>query len=130
VIAQGTPTQLKTQAGRASVVLTVTHAGDLDRAERLMRECVGEVYVEAGPRRLTAQASGLADISRLAEVFVASDLPVDDLGLQRPSLDDVFLHLTGHRAEEASAASSTGEDDGFDDRRGRPTDAAMEGALR
>ncbi|MEP7090568.1 MAG: ATP-binding cassette domain-containing protein, partial [Nocardioidaceae bacterium] len=46
VIAHGTPTELKSQAGRASVVLTVTHAGDLGRAEELMRSCVGEVYVE------------------------------------------------------------------------------------
>ena len=128
VIAKGTPTQLKTQAGRASVVLTVTRAGDLPAAQRLMRDCVGEVYVEAGSRRLTAQASGLADISRLAEMFAASDIAVDDLGLQRPSLDDVFLHLTGHRAEDTSAESSTGDDADRVD--GTPTDSAMEGALR
>jgi ABC-2 type transport system ATP-binding protein len=77
VIAHGTPTDLKSQAGRASVVLT-----------------------EVGARRLTAQAGGLADMSRIGELFAASDIPVDDLGLQRPSLDDVFLHLTGHRAED------------------------------
>ena len=125
VIAHGTPTQLKTQAGRASVVLTVTHGDDLVRAEELMRACVGEVYVEVGPRRLTAQASGLGDISRLAEVFAASDIAVDDLGLQRPSLDDVFLHLTGHRAEDGSSAPDG--DETIDD---RAVDSAMEGALR
>ncbi len=100
VIAHGTPTDLKSQAGRASVVLTVTHGSDLERAEALMRQCVAEVYVEVGARRLTAQASGLADMGRIGELFAASDIPVDDLGLQRPSLDDVFLHLTGHRAED------------------------------
>ncbi len=101
IIAHGTPTELKSRAGRASVVLTVTHAGDVARAEELMRSCVGEVYVEAASRRLTAQASGLADMSRLGEVFADSGIPVDDLGLKRPSLDDVFLSLTGHRAESA-----------------------------
>jgi ABC-2 type transport system ATP-binding protein len=100
VIAHGTPTDLKSQAGRASVVLTVTHSCDLGRAEELMRRCVEEVHLEAGARRLTAQASGLADMSRIGEVFAASGIAVDDLGLQRPSLDDVFLHLTGHRAED------------------------------
>ena len=56
VIAAGTPTQLKDQAGRASVVVTLTHAADLDRAAELMRSCCAEVHVERGSRRLTAQA--------------------------------------------------------------------------
>jgi daunorubicin resistance ABC transporter ATP-binding subunit len=127
VIAHGTPTELKTQAGRASVVLTVTDASDLHEAERLMRACVDEVYVEPGPRRLTAQASGLEDMSRIGEAFAASDIAVDDLGLKRPSLDDVFLHLTGHRAEDPA-------DDPADDPAVDPTDpepdVELEGALR
>jgi ABC-2 type transport system ATP-binding protein len=100
VIAAGTPTQLKDQAGRASVVVTLTHAADLDRAEELMRSCCDEVHVERGSRRLTAQASGLGDMTRIAAVFETSGIELDDLGLARPSLDDVFLHLTGHRAED------------------------------
>jgi ABC-2 type transport system ATP-binding protein len=99
VIAAGTPTQLKDQAGQASVVVTLTHADDLDRAEALMRSCCAEVHAEAASRRLTAQAHGLGDMTRIAAVFEESGIELDDLGLKRPSLDDVFLHLTGHRAE-------------------------------
>jgi ABC-2 type transport system ATP-binding protein len=99
VIASGTPTQLKDQAGEAAVVLTLTHASDLEAAERLMREHSSEVHVDVGARRLTAKADGLGDMSRIGNAFDASGLAVDDLGLKRPSLDDVFLHLTGHRAE-------------------------------
>jgi ABC-2 type transport system ATP-binding protein len=104
VIAAGTPTQLKDQAGRASVVVTLTHAADLDRAAELMNSCCAEVHVERGSRRLTAQASGLGDMTRIASVFESSGIELDDLGLARPSLDDVFLHLTGHRAESDDAA--------------------------
>jgi ABC-2 type transport system ATP-binding protein len=100
VIAAGTPTQLKDRAGRASVVVTLTNASDLDRAAELMNSCCDEVHVERGSRRLTAQASGLGDMTRIAAVFETSDIELDDLGLARPSLDDVFLHLTGHRAED------------------------------
>ena len=100
VIAQGTPTQLKDQAGRASVVLTVSDGSDLLEAERLLRTCSDEVHVEAAARRLTAKASGIADMLRIGAVVEQSGIAVDDLGLARPSLDDVFLHLTGHRAEE------------------------------
>ncbi len=104
VIAAGTPTQLKDQAGRASVVVTHTHAADLDQAAALMRAHSPEVHVERGSRRLTAQAGGLGDMTRIAAVFESSGIELDDLGLARPSLDDVFLHLTGHRAETAPDA--------------------------
>ena len=109
VIAAGTPTQLKDQAGRASVVVTLTHAADLDRAEELMSSCCAEIHVERGSRRLTAQAGGLGDMTRIAAVFETSGIELDDLGLARPSLDDVFLHLTGHRAEGEDEDELTNE---------------------
>ena len=99
VIAAGTPTQLKDQAGAASVVLTLTHAADLPKAEELMRAHSPEVHVDVTARRLIAQADGLGDMTRIGTAFEHSGLQVDDLGLKRPSLDDVFLHLTGHKAE-------------------------------
>ena len=58
------------------------------------------MYVEPGARRVTAQAGGLADMSRIGAELADSGIEIDDLGLKRPSLDDVFLSLTGHRAEE------------------------------
>ena len=100
VIAAGTPTQLKDQAGAASVVVTVTQAADLQRAAELTRTVSSEVHVDETSRRITAKASGLTDMTRMAHVFEDSGIQVDDLGLKRPSLDDVFLHLTGHKAEE------------------------------
>jgi len=101
VIAAGTPTQLKDQAGAASVVVTLTHSADVRHAEQLLRSCSTEVHVEEASRRLTAKADGLGDMTTIAKVFQDSGVAVDDLGLKRPSLDDVFLHLTGHRAESA-----------------------------
>jgi ABC-2 type transport system ATP-binding protein len=109
VIAAGTPTQLKDQAGKASVVVTLTHAADLDVAARLMRSHSPEVHIERGSRRVTAQAGGLGDMTRIAAIFETSGIELDDLGLARPSLDDVFLHLTGHRAEDQAAAELTNE---------------------
>ena len=109
VIAAGTPTQLKDQAGAASVVVTLTHAADLPRAEELVRSCSPEVHVDTAARKLIAQADGLGDMSRIGNLFEGSGIEVDDLGLKRPSLDDVFLHLTGHRAEPERADDETDE---------------------
>src|ERR687889_1165521 len=64
IIAQGTPTQLKDQAGRASVVVTVTYAADLARAEEVVRRGTDEVHVDPPARRITARAGGLADMLR------------------------------------------------------------------
>jgi ABC-2 type transport system ATP-binding protein len=100
IIAQGTPLQLKDESGAAAVVITVSHGDDLPRAELLLRELVPELHVDEGARQLSAPASGLGEMTRIAAAFDGSGIELDDLGLKRPSLDDVFLRLTGHRAEE------------------------------
>ena len=109
VIAEGTPLQLKDRSGAAALVVTVSHAGDLEAAEALLRPHVHEVHVDAGARQLTAPAEGLGHMTRVAGIFDESAIVLDDIGLKRPSLDDVFLHLTGHRAEQTDTDGTTDE---------------------
>ncbi|CDO06958.1 daunorubicin resistance protein DrrA family ABC transporter ATP-binding protein [Mycolicibacterium cosmeticum] len=101
IIAKGTPLQLKQQAGNASLVVTVSHAADLPAARELLSRSGAEVHVDAGARQLTAAADGIAELTRVANWLQDNAIEVDDIGLSRPSLDDVFLSLTGHRAEDA-----------------------------
>src|SRR5690242_3562370 len=105
IIAEGTPLELKDRSGKASLVLTVSRAEDLQAAADMLRQRVSEVHVDEAARQLTAPAEGLRDMTRIAAVFEDSAIELDDLGLKRPSLDDVFLHLTGHRAEDTSAST-------------------------
>jgi len=104
IIAEGTPLQLKQQAGNASLVVTVSHPDDLAAAEALLAKSGGEVFVDAGARQLTAAADGLQDMTRVAGWLQDSNIDVDDIGLSRPSLDDVFLSLTGHRSGDQPGA--------------------------
>ena len=106
IIAEGTPLELKDRSGKASLVLTVSRAEDLQTAADMLRQRVSEVHVDEAARQLTAPAEGLRDMTRIAAVFEDSEIELDDLGLKRPSLDDVFLHLTGHRAEDPSTNSN------------------------
>lgn len=106
VIAEGTPLQLKDQSGAAALVVTVSDAADLPAARELIESQVSEVHVDEAARQLTAPANGLADMTRIASVFAESAIELDDLGLKRPSLDDVFLHLTGHRADPTTDTDS------------------------
>ncbi|WP_306514025.1 ATP-binding cassette domain-containing protein [Janibacter hoylei] len=102
IIAQGTPLELKNQSGATSLVVTVSRHDEVSRAAELVRGAVGEVHVDADARRLTAPGAGVADLTRIAGALDGAGIEVDDLGMQRPSLDDVFLSLTGHAAEEAT----------------------------
>ncbi|GAA1449353.1 daunorubicin resistance protein DrrA family ABC transporter ATP-binding protein [Mycobacterium cookii] len=120
VIAEGTPLQLKDQSGAAALVVTVSHPRDLEAAEALIRPHVREVHVDAGSRQLTAPAEGLGHMTRVAGIFDESGIVLDDIGLKRPSLDDVFLHLTGHRAEDG-AQDGTQDDETATEQAGRIT---------
>ncbi len=109
VIAEGTPLQLKDQSGAAALVVTVSHAQDLAAAEALISPHVREVHVDPGSRQLTAPAEGLGHMTRVAGIFEGSGIDLDDIGLKRPSLDDVFLHLTGRRAEQPTQSENDEE---------------------
>jgi ABC-2 type transport system ATP-binding protein len=109
VIAEGTPLELKDQSGAAALVVTVSHAGDLQTAEALLRPHVREVHVDVGARQLTAPSEGLGHMTGVAGIFDESGIVLDDIGLKRPSLDDVFLHLTGHRAEQETDDAAQGD---------------------
>ena len=107
IIAEGTPLELKDQSGRASLVITVSRPGDVGGAARIVREEVGEIHVDHDARHLAAPAEGIGALTRIAARLEAADIELDDIGLQRPSLDDVFLSLTGHRAEAEDDAEAT-----------------------
>lgn len=110
VIAEGTPLQLKDQSGAAALVVTVSQAQDLDEARSLLAPHVAEMHVDQGARQITAPSEGLGHMTRVAGILDDSGIVLDDIGLKRPSLDDVFLHLTGHRAEDRDEADHDADD--------------------
>jgi ABC-2 type transport system ATP-binding protein len=103
VIALGTADELKDQVGGERLELVLSDSSDLDTARTALQPvAVGEIQIDNGQRRVIVPVSGgsaiLVDaLGRLSEQSVK----VLDVGLRRPTLDDVFLALTGHEAEEA-----------------------------
>ena len=110
VIADGTPLELKDRSGKASLVVAVSRSEEVGRAAEIVRSEVGELHVDADARRITAPAEGVAALTRIAARLDEAGIELDDIGLQRPSLDDVFLSLTGHRAEEPDGADADSAD--------------------
>ncbi|MFD5734764.1 ATP-binding cassette domain-containing protein [Streptomyces sioyaensis] len=103
VIARGTADQLKARTGGERVEVVVHDPEHLTVADEVLRGFgKGEGTVDAHIRKLTVPVTGGAKL--LAEVIRELDLrgvEIDDIGLRRPTLDDVFLSLTGHHAEDA-----------------------------
>ncbi|MFC0315668.1 ATP-binding cassette domain-containing protein [Gordonia phosphorivorans] len=107
IIAEGTPLQLKDQAGSASVVATLTHAHQIGPAREALAVTATEIFVDESARSLTLPAGGLADLTRVAQLLESGGFEVDDLSLSRPSLDDVFLSLTGRRTTPTDDTEET-----------------------
>jgi ABC-2 type transport system ATP-binding protein len=101
VIARGTADQLKAQTGGERVEVVVHEREHIATASEVLRGFgKGETTVEEHTRKLTVPVTGGAKL--LAEVIRELDsrgIEIDDIGLRRPTLDDVFLSLTGHVAE-------------------------------
>jgi ABC-2 type transport system ATP-binding protein len=101
VIARGTADQLKAQIGGERVEVVVHEREQIPAAvQALAGYALGEATVERNTRRITVPVTGgakvLADVIRDLD---ARDVEIDDIGLRRPTLDDVFLSLTGHATE-------------------------------
>ncbi len=108
VIARGTADELKAQIGGERLELVVASVADLPATLAVLRE-VGtgepsgddhtrraEIFVDTGPKAL------IEALRRLDGQGIA----VQDVALHRPTLDDVFLSLTGHGAESASTEAA------------------------
>ncbi|KMO98336.1 ATP-binding cassette domain-containing protein [Streptomyces roseus] len=100
VIARGTSDQLKAQTGGERVEVVVHEREHMNGARAVLAGFgKGETTVEQHTRKLTVPVSGGAKL--LAEVIRELDsrgIDIDDIALRRPTLDDVFISLTGHAA--------------------------------
>jgi daunorubicin/doxorubicin transport system ATP-binding protein len=100
VIAEGTPGQLKASVGSGALHVRLLDPDQRSEAERLLARELGAVLLEPDPAALSVQcanpdraAEAIAELSR-------SGVRIADFSVGQPSLDEVFLALTGHPAEE------------------------------
>jgi ABC-2 type transport system ATP-binding protein len=106
VIATGSPDELKSAIGGDWLDVVLRDAADLPAAAAILaRVATAEPAADPDRRRLTAPvADRVTALTEVVRELAAAGLAVADLGLRRPTLDEVFLSLTaGHRAEEVPA---------------------------
>ncbi len=103
-IARGTSDELKAQTGGERIELVLVDAIRRDDAVRILAEVsIGEVQIGDNDRELTAAVKGgVPQLRTVLQELETADIDVLDIGVRRPTLDDVFLSLTGRAAEDAA----------------------------
>jgi ABC-2 type transport system ATP-binding protein len=102
-IAHGTADQLKAKVGGERVEVVVATSADVPATAAILGQISQEeVHIDEPTRKVTAAVTGGIDIlGELVQRLTDGQCGIVDIGLRRPTLDDVFLSLTGHVAEEA-----------------------------
>jgi ABC-2 type transport system ATP-binding protein len=110
VIAEGTSDQLKAQVGGERLELTVASTRDVELTRKALAPlAIAEIAVDERGHHVVVPVSGGADL--LVEAVRLLDgeaIKVLDIGLRRPTLDDVFLTLTGRSAEDEKSEEERG----------------------
>jgi ABC-2 type transport system ATP-binding protein len=109
VIAEGTPDELKATAGASYLAVTVSADSDPDTAADVLAALgTGPVSTGPGERQLRVLADGQPHLAtRAVQVMARAGVYLDDCRISRPSLDDVFLILTGHQASQQEGAAGS-----------------------
>ncbi len=108
VIASGTPEQMKRMVGGERIEATVGVDGNLEKAAEVLSAVASQgeqVVVDRGRRSVSIGVSGgFASLSEAVKRIETAGIQLEDLALRRPTLDEVFLKLTGHVAETSEEA--------------------------
>jgi ABC-2 type transport system ATP-binding protein len=113
-IAHGTADELKAQVGGERIEVVVSTDAEVAVARRILDQlAVGDLHVDDHTRAISAPVSGGAkDLMMALRRLDAEAVEVLDVGLRRPTLDDVFLTLTGHAASDEGTTDGPAEQNG------------------
>ena len=100
IIAEGTSGELKARVGRGALHLRLEDPEKRPEAESFLSERLGlSVYLDSDPAELAARLSSPEDATGVLRQLTEAGLRVSSFSFGQPSLDEVFLTLTGHAAE-------------------------------
>jgi ABC-2 type transport system ATP-binding protein len=107
VIAKGTSNELKSQVGGDRIEIVVESAGDVTKAAGLIQEfgSAPAITEDLTKTILLPVAGGSTAIVNIVRKLDENKISIADIALRRPTLDDVFLSLTGHATENTEEVS-------------------------
>ena len=104
-IARGTSQELKRRIGGEHLDVHLARAEDLARVEAVLREvAIGAIRTETEEALISVPvAKGVEALGTVMAELTAQNVEIVDIGLRRPTLDDVFMELTGQKAQEVAS---------------------------
>lgn len=99
IIAQGTADELKSRVGKDRLELTIKEHADFEKAASMIQ---GEAMLKDEKRRTLSLAtdSNVSGVKQILDQMEQAGIQIESLSLHKPTLDDVFMNLTGHKAEK------------------------------
>ncbi len=105
-IAKGTPSQLKSLVGDQRVDVVAEDSAGFQGLVAALEPAGFELSVQPEERRISIPAPDeIGDLNRVSMVVADAGIPIDEIALRRPTLDDAFISLTGHRADQGEDPS-------------------------
>jgi ABC-2 type transport system ATP-binding protein len=108
VVAEGTSNELKASVGSASLQLKLAHKKDSNQAAQIIQKLLKVQAATGANGTLTAPMTDPDRVTDLLVAFRTAGVRLSELSVQKPSLDEVFLAITGHDARNAATTKDEG----------------------
>ncbi|HEY4479828.1 MAG TPA: ATP-binding cassette domain-containing protein [Candidatus Paceibacterota bacterium] len=104
IIAEGSADELKSRVGKERIEITIDQNSDFEKAVSLIH---GEaVKQKKEDRSISLSTDGsVREVKRILDTLYSASIEIESMSVHKPTLDDVFLHLTGHATEAAELES-------------------------
>src|SRR6478609_9832184 len=112
VVAEGTADELKASVGESSLQLRLADPADIEDARRAIQTVLGvDAVVSPEGSRITAPMRDADAVTDLFVTFREAGIHLQEMSVQKPTLDEVFLTLTGHGVEDEKADDASADED-------------------
>src|SRR6478752_4329362 len=112
VVAEGTANELKASVGESTLELRLANLADLEDARRAIQTVLGvDAVVSPEGSRITAPMRDADAVTDLFVTFREAGIHLQEMSVQKPTLDEVFLTLTGHGVEDEKADDASADEE-------------------
>ena len=108
VIASGTPAQLKQSMGKGSIIEVSVERDTMQEADKALRDAGFETKALGNKITVTVSGESMKKLDKIMKLFELKGISIESISMHEPTLDDVFLKLTGKSMRDAATENTSG----------------------